>query len=307
MTLRVRVALAWGVTIAVLAVLFWRVPFGIVLDQVRSAPGWTVPSALIFIALIYLADSFATWATFARLAIPASFTELLVARGASYLLASVNYAAGQGGLVYFVSRAGNVTVGRAGVATLISAFANMLLLLVLATAGLALSDEYPPVWRTLLAGAWGAVAVYAALVALKPRALRRFSVVQGLLDVGIGGHLWAGLVRTPHVVALTLFSIAMLRAFGVAVPLGAAFAGLPIVWIISILPISIRGLGTAQAAMVLLFKRFSTATDANSQEAAVLASSLTAFALMAVTQGLAGLVCVRTHLGREMGPGSARR
>src|SRR3982750_3017053 len=95
-------ALAWLVTAGLLYVLFRRIPFSEVVAAARAAPGWVVPAAVGGTLLIYLCDSFAIWKTFGWFLAKLSFPDVLLVRGATYLLAAINYNVGQGAIVYFV-------------------------------------------------------------------------------------------------------------------------------------------------------------------------------------------------------------
>ena len=86
-----------------------------------------------------------------------------------------------------------------------------------------------------------------------------------LLGAGLGGHLRALLVRLPHIAILFTFQIFMLRGFGVAVPVLQAIAALPVVFFIAVLPISVQGLGTTQAAMIFFFARYAPGTATRSR------------------------------------------
>src|SRR5262245_28049512 len=89
-------AAAWIVTAGLLAWLFWRTPFSQVVAATRAAAPWTVPAALLALAGIYLGDSYAIWKTFGWFLARLSLAEVLVVRGATYLLAAINYSVGQG-------------------------------------------------------------------------------------------------------------------------------------------------------------------------------------------------------------------
>ena len=91
----------------------------------------------------------------------------------------------------------------------------------------------------------------------------------------------------------------MLRAFGVRVPVVAAIASLPVVFFIAVLPISVQGIGTTQAAMVFFFARYGTG-DQTTREAAVLAESLVTQAIALGFQSLLGLACLRSRIGRDL-------
>src|SRR4029078_9435251 len=101
----------------------------------------------------------------------------------------------------------------------------------------------PHLVKVIIAIAWGGLAVYAAVVAIRPRWFDKplFAV---LLNAGRGGPLRALAVRLPHIGALLAFQFSALRAFGVEVPPLYAIATLPIVFFISVLAISVHGLVT---------------------------------------------------------------
>jgi hypothetical protein len=265
----------------------------------RQAAPWTVPVAIVGVVLIYLADSLATWKTFQWFLARLSFVEVLVLRGGTYLLAAINYNVGQAAIVYFVHRATGAPVMR-GVATfLLILGTNTLALLFLASAGLALAPEVPRVMPVLTAVAYAGLAGYALLVAWKPRWLASRPVFDVLLTAGFSGYARTLLVRLPHVAVIIAYQTAMLRAFGVAVPLSQAIVALPAVFIVAVLPISVQGLGITQAAMVYFFARYAPG-GAEAGKATVLTASLVAQALAVASQALLGLFCLRTRIGREL-------
>ena len=90
-----------------------------------------------------------------------------------------------------------------------------------------------------------------------------------------------------------------LRAFGIEIPLVQALLLLPVVYFVSVLPISVQGLGTSQAMMVLLFTRFVPADVAN-PKSLVLAASLAGQLIATVVQLVIGIVCLRSPLGRSL-------
>ena len=291
--------LAWAVTAGALGWLFWKTPMGEVWAAITRAAPWTVPVVLVAVAFVYVADAFAMWKTFGWFLAELPFRDVLVVRGATYLLAAVNYNVGQGAIVYFVHRARGVPVMR-GVATVLFIMGtNVLVLLGLVTLGLVFGGQRPPGLGLVVIGAWAALAVYVALVAASPRWLASRAMFDVLLSAGFRGYLKAMLVRLPHIGALLGFQMAALRGFGVAVPVGTAIAALPVVFFIAVLPISVQGLGTTQAAMVLFFARF-VPPGAGDPHAVIVAASLGAQAIALSFQVLTGLVCVRTRTARGL-------
>jgi hypothetical protein len=290
---------AWAVTAGLLALLFHKIPVHEVIAAARGAARWTVPAGVGFGALIYFADSFAIWKTFGWFLAQLSFTDVLLVRGATYLLAAINYNVGQGAIVYFVHRVARVPVMR-GVATVLLIMGiNVLALLFLATFGLAAAPAVPHALVLIVAVAYAGLAVYVVAVIVKPRWLAARPLFDVLLGAGLGGHARALLVRLPHIAVLFAFQIVMLRGFGVAVPVVDAIAALPVVYFVAVLPISVQGLGTTQATMIFFFARYAPG-DSGAQQAAVLAASLVGQVCTLSFQAILGIACLRSRVGRSL-------
>jgi hypothetical protein len=280
--------------------LFRRTPFSQVIAATHSAAPWTLPVALLTLVAIYVGDSFAIWKTFGWFLARLSLAEVLVVRGATYLLAAINYSVGQGAIVYFVHRATGAPVLR-GVATVLLIMGiNILALLMLTTFGLVVAPEVPHGLYVIVAVAYAGLAIYVAAVIARPRWLATRPIFDVLLAAGLGGHLRALVVRLPHIAALMASQTLILRAFGVNVPLVAALASLPVVFFVAVLPISVQGIGTTQTAMVFFFARYAPGADQTSREAAVLAASLVWQVVSVAFQAALGLACLRSRTGRDL-------
>lgn len=292
---------AWVVTLGLLAYVLSSVSPAELMRAVKMAAGWTVPVLAVLLIVVYLADSFAIWRTFGWFLARLSYGEVLVVRGATYLLALVNYALGQGAIIYFVHRSRGVPVMRGTAAVLLIMGINVLLLLLLASIGLKVAPEVPHALVLIVVVAYAGLAVYLILVAWKPHWLVARPLFDVLLGAGLSGHLKAALVRVPHIASLLALSYASLRAFGIQVPFTQAVLFLPMVYFVAVLPISVQGLGTTQVLMVNLFAKYAPGTPAF-QKATVLASSLTTQAIALGVQIVIGLVCLRSHQARNLAP-----
>lgn len=292
-------AAAWIVTATLLGLLLWRTPFSQVVAATRAAAPWMVPVAVLMLAAIYVADSFAIWKTFGWFLAPLSFAQILIVRGATYLLAAINYSVGQGAIVYFVHRATGAPVLRGLGTVLLIMGINVLALMFLTTAGLAIAPDVPRSLYIVITVAYIGLAIYLVAVIARPRWLSSRPIFDVLLAAGARGHLKALLVRLPHIATLITFQTLLLRAFGVRVPLVAAITSLPVVMFIAVLPISVQGIGTTQAAMVFFFARYGPG-DESTRQAAVLAESLVSQAIIFGFQSLLGLACLRSRIGRDL-------
>ncbi len=290
--------LPWLVTAGLLLLLFMRTSVTEVIDAARASAGWTLPAGLAGVIAIYICDSFAMWRTFGWFLAKMSFSDVLLVRGATYLLAAINYNVGQGAIVYFVHRTAGTSIMRGAATVLLVMGTNVLALLFLATAGIAVADGVPHAAKILVAVAWGGLAFYVTLVAVRPRWLDR-PIFQVLLDSGIGGHLRALAVRIPHIASLVAFQFAMLHALHIQVPLVDALATLPIVFLVAVLPISVQGLGTTQAVMVFFYARYAPGNP-KAAEAAVIAASLLGQGIALAFQATLGGACLRSRVGRAL-------
>jgi hypothetical protein len=288
---------AWLVTLGLLGYLVTTVKPADVAHAIKAAPGWTLPVLAGLVVLVFLADSLAIWRTFGWFLARLSFGEVLIVRGATYILALVNYALGQGAIVYFVHRSRGTPVLRGTAAVLLIMGINLLMLLILASLGLGLAPEVPAFLKTVVIAGYAGLAVYLTLLVIKPRWLSTRPVFDVLLTAGLGGHVKALLVRVPHILSLVLLTYTSLRAFGIAVPLKQALLFLPIVYFVGVLPISFQGWGTTQFVMVHFFARYATGAD---PRAVVFASSVTTQVVALVVQAAIGLLCLRNQLARDI-------
>jgi len=291
---------AWAVTLAILVYLFRTIPFAKVAAAAHAAYWWAIPANAVLIFAVYLADSFAIKKTFGWFVAPLSYREVLLVRGATYLLALVNYSIGQAAIVYFVNRSRKVPILRGTAAVLLVMGINILMLLVLATVGLATSSDIPPELRMIVFAAYAGLAVYIIVVSVKPRWLAQRPIFDVLLSAGVSGHLKAMAVRIPHILTLLTLSWVSLAAFGVVIPVAKAVLCLPIVYFVTVLPISFQGLGTSQAMLIHFFAIYAPGSNNESRWAAILAASLVCQAIALVIQLSIGLVCMRSQLARDL-------
>jgi hypothetical protein len=285
----------WIITAGILAYLFSRLPVGQVLEAARNAAPWTIPVLASLVLVVYLADCLAIRTTFGWFVAPLTIRETLTLRGATYLLALVNYALGQGAFVYFLNRTRAVPVVKAAAAVVLIMGINLLLLLLLSTLGLVLGAEGLPEIKTLIVVAYAGLAVYVAMLVWRPGWLQRRPILDVLLTAGLGGHLRALAVRIPHVASLLVLNHVALHAFGVKVPALQTLLCFPVVLLVAVLPISIQGIGPTQGAMIFFFSRYAAGSP-SVREATVFAASLGVQAIAWCVQVALGLICIRSQL-----------
>lgn len=299
---RVGRILAWLVAIAIFGYLLTKFSPRDVLSAVGKAEPWTVPALLGLCVLVYLADSLAIWKTFGWFVTRLSFIEVLVVRGATYLLALVNYAVGQGAIVYFVNRSRGVPVLRGTAAVLLVMGINVLMLLILCTLGLIFVPNAPPLLKVIVPIAYAGLALYLVLVAVKPRFLTTRPIFDVLLSTGPVGYLKAMAARLPHILSLLALTWTSLQALRIDVPFGYAVCTLPVVYFVAVLPLSPQGLGTTEFMLIQFFAPYAPGAGQAEKAATVVASSLVLRVVAMAIQSLIGFVCLKNQLARNIAP-----
>jgi hypothetical protein len=286
---------------AILLALLHRVPFAALRGGLAQGPwGGLVAYTLPFIVVTLVADAYATGVCLRIAGEPRPSGTLLLVRGATYLLGLLNYALGQGGIGLYLHRTGVRAARGTGIVLFLLAV-NFGALAVSAAAGalgLALGDgrqgRLPGGLLGTAVGILAAGVAYLGVIALRPAFLARREVLAPLFAAGPRGHLAALAGRMPHLLLLLLGHWGALSIWGIRVPAGQALARMPVVLLASVVPLSPAGLGTVQAAQVLLFAPYAT-------EAAVLSFSL-AFSLLGLAaQALVGAACLAALRRREGG------
>jgi hypothetical protein len=282
----------WLLGVAILVAIATRVPLAAFETAIHEGPHLRLFAVdiLVLVAVLF-ADTFATWVALRVNATRWSGTRVLVVRGATYLLSLLNYAVGQGGIGFYLHRAGMSGLRAAGV-TLFTMGTTLATLLIITTAAWSVGDfGNGAMWWTLVAGC-GAFALYLVAIAAKPRSLAQRELLAPLFDVGVSGHAIAIAARVPHVILIVLGHWFALIAWNVPVPFAIAATVMPVVVIAGVLPISPAGLGTIQAALVYFFSDYAPGATPDARAAAVLAFSIVHFVYALVGQVIIGLVCV---------------
>jgi len=280
---------------AILLALIYRVPLaalrgGLVHGPWGALAVYTVP----FIGITLVADAFATGICLRIAGEPRPAGTLVLVRGATYLLGLVNYAVGQGGIGLYLHRTG-VRAGRGAGIVLFSLVVNFGALAAAAALGLLVAQG---AWtRAYQAGALGILAAgtaYLGVVALRPAFLARREILAPLFAAGPLGHLAALAGRMPHLLLLILGHWGALALWGIRMPMGEALVRMPVVLLASVVPLSPSGLGTVQAAQVLLFAPFVAGGPVSpaAREATVLGFSMALGVLGVGCQALIGAVCL---------------
>jgi hypothetical protein len=269
-----------------------------------------VGTIVVYTLLNWVGDSVASWATFAT-SLPdleVGLGEILELRAASYLLGVLHYTVGQGGVAFFLyeRRGGDARMlARAAGAVLLTLATNSLMTALCAFVGVVTGGAPAlPIVRWIILLIACSLPAYIALILARPGFLVRRPFLRPLFDAGLRGHGVALLARLPHITFIIVGNWILMREFGVRPTLWEALALLPIVFVVSIIPITPSGLGTSQGITVLLFAPFVASADPSARKAAVLAYSLASQVSALVAQAGLGLVFLRrvSRAAKPSGP-----
>lgn len=300
---RLKRLLPWVVALGLLGYLLQKINLA---DMLAALTQCDLP--LLFGAVIlgtvgaWVGDGWATSRVLSWFLVPVGFRELLAVRAASYLLAIVNANLGQAGLIYYVHRTRRVPVLAVTGLTLMFMGTVLLVLSGLSLGGVLLApDDDTRRFSGLLAILGLGAAIYFVLLRIRPRALARIPLLTPLFRAGVTGHLKATLVRLPHVLFMILGYYLVMRAFYLTVPLHAGMTFIPLVFLVSWVPVTPFGLGTMQMATVHFFARYAGDETLAARQARALMASLAGSALPIAFQALLGLVFLH-QVGEMMRP-----
>src|SRR5260370_1407131 len=240
---RTRLLVPWLFAAALLGLLFRWVPRAQVLRALAAGPAWPLAVfAAVMAALALLADAVATRTALARVGMRRPFRQLLLARGASYLLSLLNPAAGLGGVGYYLLRTG-AEPARATAAVLLLLVTFLAAMATVGVGGMLLAggaDELRP-WLPPLALVAAALAACLLVLRLRPRWLSRRQPLAPLFAAGVGGFVAATAARVPHVLSILLSLWGGLWLWGVALPVGRGTVLLSVVLLLTALPLTPAG------------------------------------------------------------------
>jgi uncharacterized membrane protein YbhN (UPF0104 family) len=287
----------WVIAGLILVWLFARIPMDGVLEALEKVSQWQlVALSAAAVAAILAADSLTLWLAF-RASLPETpfgVGAVVLMRGASYVLAALSWGVGQVGLVWLLRRRHQVSIAAATGAVFLASAALLVVIGAAVGAGLVAHDvpDRPELrWAALvlLAG----VPFYLVIIALRPRLLAERALLRPLFDAGLTGTALIAGARVLHLLVMVGGHYLALRMFAIDVPPQAALARIPVLLLVSALPIAPSGLGTGQAAAVTLFATYAPGATDEERAATVLAYSLSYHVICTIFVFLVGIGCLR--------------
>ena len=287
-------------TLAIFALIFWRIPVRKVGAALTDVPifrflGLFLPYSLFY----FVIDSFClTWVV-NKFNAPMRYRDILPIRASMYLLALINTNLGQGGVAYYLYRKAGIAFLAALSSILFIALMEIYQLFLFSTLGVifyspqgSAQNEIVSILRIAYVVAWGVLAGIMIFFAMA----RRNDSIRGWLAKSRGGALAATFlearpldyltvlaIKSPTFLASVVVQYFALSMYGIMVPFVKLMLFLPLVFLAAALPIGVAHLGTSQAAWLLFF-------SGNASAARILAYSLAAHFMFMICNGLIGLV-----------------
>jgi uncharacterized membrane protein YbhN (UPF0104 family) len=250
--------------------IFRQVPVSDVRDAIELVQLRLFLPLVVLVFTVYFAgDALAHHLAFSWLAAPTRFFDVLLARAATYILAMLNFFAGQGGIGYWLVRTRKVSPGEATSSIVFVMFMELYLIFVLSSVGIVLMPEVR--LSDFLRGTSEGTLVRLVFITLAVLTLQIVIWVRKPDGKLVRWLLFRGpfmvfdRVRLRHfalIFALKLLVYVFdllgawlaLEAFGVDVPLVRILTYLPLIYLIGSIPITVLHLGTTQVAWVFFFR-----------------------------------------------------
>jgi hypothetical protein len=292
-------ALPYIGTIAIFALIFWRIPMAKVGEALREAPVLKFVAVFLpFSAFFWMIDSLClTWVV-RRFNAPMRFRDIVSIRASMYLLALINTNLGQGGVAYYLHRKAKIPFLEALGSILFIALMEIYQLFLFSTLGVIFYRPTAPaqieivkVLRVVYVIAW---LILAGIIALFSVARRNPALHQWISKSRAGAIAGTFLkarpldyaivlgIKAPSFLASVATHYFALALYGITIPFVKLMLFLPLVFLAAALPIAVAHLGTSQAAWLLFF-------SGNASEAKILAYSLAAHFTFMFCNGVIGL------------------
>jgi len=295
-----RKAIPYLGTVAIFALIFWRIPIRKVEQALSQVPVLAFLAVFMPYSLFYCAIDSAclTWVV-RRFNAPMRYRDILPIRASMYVLALINTSLAQGGVAYYLHRKAGVSFLSALSSVLFIGMLEIYQLFLFSTLGVIF---YAPVGgaqlrivailRVVYIAAWAILAAVIGFFAIARRSTR----IRNWVETGRAGALLATFIqarpldylvvlaiKAPTFLASVVAQYYALALYGIAVPFVKLMLFLPLVFLAAALPIAVAHLGTSQAAWLLFF-------SANASAAKIVAYSLAAQLTFMLCNALIGIV-----------------
>jgi hypothetical protein len=287
-------------TVAIFALIFWRIPIRKVEQALSQVPILDFLAVFMPYSLFYCAIDSAclTWVV-RRFNARMRYLDILPIRASMYVLALINTSLAQGGVAYYLHRKAGVTFLGALSSVLFIALLEIYQLFLFSTLGVifytpagAAQIRIVAILRVVYIAAWALLAAIMIFFATARRSAR----IRNWVETGRAGAVLATFIqarpldylavlaiKAPTFLASVVAQYYALALYGIAVPFIKLMLFLPLVFLAAALPIAVAHLGTSQAAWLLFF-------SSNASPVKIVAYSLAAQLTFMLCNALIGLI-----------------
>ncbi|MBU4484833.1 flippase-like domain-containing protein [bacterium] len=262
----------WLIAAGIFAYLFSKYPLLQVYRVITYVNLWAFISASVaYFVFVYIFDSFVTAKVISHFSHKVGTGEIMKARGLTYLIMIVNYAASQAAFAYYLKRTRNIPILEALGIFFFIGFLDLYWIITLALIGsfflqfdIAGVDLKYIVQTTALI-AYGILIFKIffwrrgfAKISTRFDNLRFFEWLRGkkifhiFNQAKVRDYILVWLARLPIMLTIIVFFYYVVQTFGCHIPFVQILCNIPIVYLIGCLPLTPGGLGTTNVAMVVL-------------------------------------------------------
>jgi hypothetical protein len=295
-----RKAIPYLGTVAIFALIFWRIPIRKVEQALSQVPILDFLAVFMPYSLFYCAIDSAclTWVV-RRFNARMRYRDILPIRASMYVLALINTSLAQGGVAYYLHRKAGVSFLSALSSVLFIALLEIYQLFLFSTLGVifytpvgAAQVRIVAILRVVYIAAWALLAVIIVFFAIARRSVkirkwietsRAGAVLATFIQARPLDYLAVLAIKAPTFLASVVAQYYALALYGIAVPFIKLMLFLPLVFLAAALPIAVAHLGTSQAAWLLFF-------SSNASPVKIVAYSLAAQLTFMLCNALIGLV-----------------
>jgi len=283
----------------ILTYLFWHIDYRQCLVALAHADLFIyTPWLLAFIVITFLMDTQNLVILLKQFNYHLPFRDALSIRGGTYLVANIDYSLGLGAMIYYLKRDLGIPVMRSTGLMVIFNAINQQSLVIMAIFGLLLLSPLNTVMQHFL---WICLAIIIfdiifiqALKLVPSRGwigkFKNLNIIKVFPETPWKSYGLLNFWRIVFYSMFIAFFFMALKAFHMSIPLVPLIAYVPIILLIISMPIAPCGFGTAQAAMLYLFKDYGTSVN-------IMAFGLTYSTSILVFRSLIGLIYSKTITG----------
>jgi hypothetical protein len=283
--------LPWLVGAAIIAYLVWQIEYQSLLDAMSRADIPLYGAALAaFVVLNFFADTQNLYAILKHSKNEVPFRDTMIIRGASYLLMIIDYTLGMGSIAYYLHKFKSIPLLRGMGLMFLLNYTTQVSLSLMAIGGTFLAVDAPSPWLARIAVICAALLAFCIIFVAVLKFIPDFKFIKKVkqndlfkiyIETSYPVYLINISYRCVFYFTFILFFYVAVRAFNIEIPFTALIAYVPVILLIISIPVSAFGLGTSQAAMLVLFKDYGS-------PAQILAFSLAYSASIILIRGIIG-------------------